>query len=264
MKKRDEPLGARTFYRDARWYDHTNRRYRDDIDFYVRLARRAGGPVLELGVGTGRVALAMAEAGARVVGVDREPEMLARAAERLAKRSREVRRRVELREGDMRELRLGRRFPLVIAPFNAFQHLYEDDDVERALATCRRHLAPGGKLAFDVLMPDVRALSRDPSRFYKCRPVVHPRDGRRYAYAEAFAYDHARQIQTVTIRFTDLEDPEVVFFSRLTQRQFFPRELAALLRYNGFEILSLDGGFAGEPIDEDTQSLVVVARPRRN
>ncbi len=259
-----EPSGARTFYRDARWYDHTNRRYRADVDHYVRLARRAGGPVLELGVGTGRVALALAEAGVDVVGIDREREMLARAGERVARAPRAVRARIELREGDMRELALGRRFPLVIAPFNAFQHLYEDEDVERALAMCRRHLAKDGRLAFDVLMPDVRALARDPSRFYKCRPVVHPRDGRRYAYAEAFDYDHARQIRTVTIRFTDLEDPSHVFFSRLTQRQFFPRELGALLRYNDFEVLSHDGGFRREAIDAFTESLVIVARPLRS
>ncbi len=264
MTRREEPSGARTYYRDARWYDHTNLRYRVDVEHYVRLARRAKGPILELGVGTGRVALAIARAGVELCGVDRAPEMLARAAERLARAPRAVRQCVELREGDMRELRLGRRFPLVIAPFNAFQHLYDDQDVERALATCRRHLAPGGQLAFDVLLPDVRALARDPARFYRCRPIVHPRDGRRYAYAEAFAYDHARQIQTVTIRFTDLEDPEHVFFSRLTQRQFFPRELAALLRYNDFEVVSHDGGFAREPIDEATQSQVVIARPLRD
>ncbi len=263
MTRAGEPKGARSFYRDARFYDHTNRRYRADVAFYVKLAKKLGGPVLELGVGTGRIALALAEAGIDVVGVDRATSMLARANERAANRPKRVRERIELREGDMRELSLGRRFPLVIAPFNAFQHLYDDDDVERALASCRRHLAPEGRLAFDVLMPDHRALVRDPSRFYKCRPTVHPRDGRRYAYAAAFSYDHARQIQTVTMRFTDLEDPSRVFFTQLTQRQFFPRELASLLRCNDFEVVSQDGGFHGEPIDEISDSQVFVARALR-
>lgn len=256
--KRGEETGS--LYHDPRWYDHTYRRYRDDVDFYVRLASRLGGPVLELGVGTGRVALALAEAGVDVVGIDRSREMLERARERLAKRPRRVRERIELRQGDMRTLRLRRRFSFVMAPFNAFQHLHEQGDIEGALATCRRHLGPNGRLAFDVLMPDPASMARDPSRFYKCRPVVHPRDGRRYAYAEAFAYDHARQVQTVTMRFTDLEDSSRVFFSRLSQRQFFPRELSALLRYNGFELLSHDGGFRGEPLDDYTESQVVVAR----
>lgn len=251
---------APSLYRDPDWYDHAFRRYREDVDFYVRLAQRMGGPVLELGVGTGRVALALAEAGVEVLGVDRATAMLERAAQRIAKRPARVRERIELREGDMRSLRLGRRFSLILAPFNAFQHLYDDDDIAQALATCRRHLAPNGRLAFDVLLPDPASLARDPERFYKCRPVVHPRDGRRYAYAEAFAYDPARQIQTVTMRFTDLEDPERVFFSRLSQRQLFPREIAWFLRASRFEILAHQGGFRGEPLDELTESQVVVAR----
>lgn len=256
--------GGRTLYGDARWYDQTYRQYKPDVDFYVKLAKRSGGPVLELGVGTGRIALALADAGIDVVGVDISAAMLARANERVAKKPRRIRERIELREGDMRALRLGRRFPLVIAPFNALQHLYDDEDLESALASCRRHLAPDGRFAFDVLMPDPRALVREPTRFYKCKPTVHPRDGRRYAYAEAFHYDHARQIQTVTMRFTDLEDPERVFFRTLTQRQLFPRELAMILRYNDFEILSHHGGFRGEAIDEFTESQVVIARALRS
>ncbi len=250
-------------YGDAPYYDHAYRRYRPDVAFYLKLARRMKGPVLELGVGTGRIAIALAEAGIDVVGVDISSAMLARANERVAKKPQRIRERIELREGDMRDLRLGRRFPLVIAPFNALQHLYEDEDVERTLSTCRRHLAEGGRFAFDVLMPDLRGLVRDPARYYRCRPTIHPRDGRRYAYAEAFSYDHARQIQTVTMRFTDLEDPERVFFRTLVQRQFFPRELMTLLRTNDFEALTYHGGFEGEPVDELTDSQVVVARSLR-
>jgi SAM-dependent methyltransferase len=261
VTRRREPSGA--FYRDARFYDHAYQRYRADLDFYLRLVKKRGGPVLELGVGTGRIALTLAEAGLDVVGIDLAASMLARANERAAKQPKRVRERIELREGDMRELRLGRRFPLVIAPFNAFQHLYDHEDVERTLASCRRHLAPDGRLAFDVLMPDHRALLRDPARFYKCRTTVHPRDGRRYAYAEAYSYDHARQIQTVTMRFTDLEDPSRVFFTQLTQRQFFPRELASLLRASDFELVSQHGGFSGEPIVELSDSQVIVARALR-
>lgn len=250
---------AQTLYGDASYYDHAYRRYRPDVDFYVALAKRTGGPVLELGVGTGRIARAIAAAGVDLVGVDISSAMLARAEERLAAEPERIRARITLREGDMRSLRLRRRFPLVIAPFNALQHLYDDDDVERGLASCRAHLAPGGLFAFDVLMPDMRAFTRDPARFYRCRPTVHPRDGRRYAYAEAFAYDHARQVQTVTMRFTDLADPERVFFRTLTQRQFFPRELAMLLRTAGFELISHASGFENEPLDKWTNSQVMIA-----
>ncbi len=257
-----EPPGASALYRDPRYYDHAYRRYRPDVSFYVREARRSHGPVLELGVGTGRIALALADADVEVVGIDRSATMLARAVERIAKKPRRIGEKIDLREGDLRTIRLRRRFPLVIAPFNVLQHLYEDEDMTNALAVVRRHLAPGGRFAFDVLVPDPSGLTRDPDHFYKCRPTVHPRDGRRYEYAESFHYDHARQIQTVTMRFTDPEDRDRVFFSQLTQRQIFPRELGLLMHCHGFEVISHDGGFDGESLDERSESQVVVARAR--
>lgn len=262
MTRANDPPGADAHYRDARYYDHAYARYKVDVAFYAGLAEACGGPVLELGVGTARIASAIADRGCAVVGVDRMPSMLARARERLAKKPRRIRERIELVEGDLREVRLGRRFPLVVAPFNVLQHLYTREDLERALATCRAHLSEGGRLALDVLVPDPVSLARDPERFYKCRPVRHPRDGRRYAYEEAFRYDHDAQIQTTVMRFTALDEPNEQLLDHLAQRQLFPRELEALLHYNGFEVLQHDGGFEGEDLDELSESQVVVARPR--
>jgi SAM-dependent methyltransferase len=206
--------------------------------------------------------MALAANGISVVGVDKSAPMLERARERLAKKPKRISERIELVTGDFREVELGRRFPLVISPFNAFQHLYTREDVERALAVCKRHLEPDGRLAFDVLMPDPVSLARDPDRFYRCRPMRHPRDRRRYGYQEAFRYDHDTQVQTTVMLFTDPDDPSRSFVDQLPQRQFFPRELEALLHYNGFEVLAIDGGFLDEPIDLLTESMVVVARAR--
>lgn len=254
-----DPHHALDHYRDALYYDHTYARYKQDVLHYVRLAEASGGPVLELGGGTGRIAFATAEAGIDVVLVDRMAPMLDRARERLAKLPRRVRERVEIAPGDLRDLRLDRRFPLVTAPFNVLQHVYSREDIEAAFATVKRHLAPGGRFAFDVLLPDPPSLSRNPTRFYKCRPVTHPKNRERYAYAEAFEYDHEAQIQTTSMRFESIEGDDV-FYVHLTQRQFFPRELEALLHYNGFTVLSHAGGFDGQPIDNVADSQVLVAR----
>lgn len=261
MKSARERAGNEAHYRDAAYYDHAYRSYRPDVGFYVELARGSES-VLELGVGTGRIAMALAEQGTRVVGIDRMPNMLERFRERLAKAPKRVRENVELHEGDLRSVRLEQRFPLVIAPFNVMMHLYERTDVEQALATVLAHLEPDGAFAFDVLMPDLAAMRRDPHRLYKSRPIKHPKDGKRYRYEEAFRYDHARQVQTVSMLFTDLEDEQNAFVIPLAQRQFFPCELDALLHYNGFEVDRYDGGFQGEPVDETTISQVVVAHPR--
>jgi SAM-dependent methyltransferase len=151
----------------------------------------------------------------------------------------------------------------VISPFNVFMHLYERRDVERALATCRAHLAPRGRLVFDVLLPDLRALARDPDRFYKGRPILDATTRRRYAYSEAFEYDAIAQTQMVTSAFRDLEDPRQTFVRPLAHRQFFPAELEALLHYNGFAIEARYGDFLRGPLEAWSESQVIVAKLRR-
>lgn len=249
-------------YRDARYYDHAYQRYKSDVAFYRALADEHGGPILELGVGTGRIARALLKDGHRVVGVDAMESMITRARERAQKLKRSDRERLELHIGDIRELDLGARFPLVTAPFNVFQHLYDREDIERALSTVRRHLEAGGVLAFDVLVPDPGSLARDPAKWFSSGLVTHPRDGRKYRYAEAFDYDHKNQVQTTTIRFRDVEDEEHERYDKLPQRQFFPAELEALLHYNGFDVERHLGDFGAEPIDVWTESQCVVARRR--
>ncbi|MFO0681706.1 MAG: methyltransferase domain-containing protein [Sandaracinus sp.] len=256
--------GTEGHYVDAALYDHTYRSRREDQRFYVELARELGArAVLELGVGTGRVALALAKDGREVVGVDRMPDMLERLQSRLSREPRAVRERITLRLGDVRSVRVRRRFPLIVSPFNVFMHLYARRDVERALATCRAHLAPKGRLAFDVLLPDLRSLSRDPARYYKGRPIKDPTSGQRYAYAEAFEYDALVQTQLVTSAFRNLEDPRDTFVRPLAHRQFFPAELEALLHYNGFAIEARYGDFARGPLEAWSESQVVVAKRRR-
>ncbi|MGF1467505.1 MAG: class I SAM-dependent methyltransferase [Sandaracinaceae bacterium] len=258
-----EPPGAGDPYLDGRFYDHHYLRYRADRAFYLELAQRAGGDVLEIGVGTGRIALHLARAGIAVTGVDRSRDMLARARQRLDKMPRRVRALVRLVRADLRRLELGRTFALVAAPFNVLMHLYARTDLEAALAACRRHLAPGGLFALDVLNPDVGSFLRDPARAYKLRSITDPTDRRRYRSTETFAYDWATQVQTTTQAFRPEDGGPGERTIRLVQRQFFPAELEALLHYNGFEVLSHEGGFEGEPLDADAPSQVVVARARR-
>jgi SAM-dependent methyltransferase len=251
-----------SLYDRPRYYDHAYRAHKRDLAFYVELARRARGPVLELGAGTGRVTLALLRAGVQVTAVDSSRTMLARAAERAQKLPAEQRARVTWAHGDLRRLRIGRRFALVIAPFNLLMHMYTREDFERALRGVRSHLSPKGVFACDVLMPDLGVLRRDKARFYRCRPVFDPSDGRRYAYAEAFDYDPAAQIQTVTMHFQRLDKPEVDRQTPLVLRYYFPQELGALFHYNGFSVLRHEGDFEGAAVSAASESQVIVARKR--
>ena len=254
--------GSEAHYEDGRYYDQAYRRRRHDVRFYTELATESGGPVLELGVGTGRVALAIAKAGIDVVGIEPMSQMLEQAHQRLERLPRAARDRVELRQGDLERLRLRRKFPLVIAPFNVWMHLYTREQIERGFATVHHHLEAGGRFVFDVLLPDPDSMARDPSRRYRGGEVPHPRDGVRYRYSEYFSYDPVAQVETVVMDFEHPGNKEKSFCTPLTQRQFFPAELEALLHYNGFELESLTGDFEDQAVTAATESQVLIARSR--
>ena len=144
-------------------YDAVYAYVRDDLPYYVREARRAGGPVLELGCGTGRVAIALARAGIDVVGVDFSPRML-EAAGRNVDSVGALPGSVTLVEGDMRCLepeRVAGPFRLVLIPFRGFLSLLTVPDQVSTLENVKRHLAPGGELVIDLFVPDPEMLVQE-------------------------------------------------------------------------------------------------------
>ncbi len=156
-------------------YDHvTPYRERPDVAFYAALASEAGGPVLELGCGTGRVLIPCARAGATMIGADASAGMLEVCRKKLEAEPPEVRARVEIVAADMRAFDLDRRVALVTMPFRGFQHLLTVDDQRRALASLRRHLLPGGRLVFDVFNPSLPMLGDDR---WLLRPSPRPTAG---------------------------------------------------------------------------------------
>jgi SAM-dependent methyltransferase len=255
--------GASAHYADPRFYTGAYRTRRHDIDYYVRAARDSGGPVLEYGVGNGRIALHVARAGLCIEGVDLSRPMLDDFERKLTREPATVRKRVSLHHGDMREVELGRRFALVTLPFNAFLHLYQRTDVEAFLARVRSHLLPDGLFVFDFSLPDPRDLGRDPETRFPSNPLSDPETGAPVAYAERFEYDPLRQLLLVRIELSALDGSELRTMP-LTHRQYFPREMEALLHYNGFEQIFFTADFTDLPLDRHTDSIVVRARTRQN
>jgi SAM-dependent methyltransferase len=262
----DLAAGTSEHYRDAVLYDFEYRRRRADVNWYRALAARLAprGPVLELGAGSGRVSVALARDGVQVTGIDLAEPMLARAAERVQALPRAARDRVELRRADMRSLALGRRFPLVICPFNAFQHLYSRRDVEAALAVVRDHLTPTGRFAFDVLHPDLRWLSRDPDKRWARTRFRHPATGQRFEYTTNQTYDPVVQIAFMRIYYQPLDERDAPRGAervvRLTHRQFFPAELMGLLTHFDFRVDERYGDFDESPLTAVSPSQILVCR----
>ncbi len=263
--RRDRELEACSLahYEDPAYYTRTYAHRLDDAAFYVTLARRARGPVLEYGTGNGRIALPIARHGVEVVGVDHSAPMLADFRERLAREPAEVRARVKLVRGDMRRARLRRRFALVVATFNTALHLYTRADVEAFFARVREHLAPRGRFVVDLSVPDAEMLARAPGRPYHAPRFRHPTDGRIVKNTERFEYDAARQILFVSMEFEPMGDPSARWVTPFAHRQFFPQEWEALLHYNGFEVERVDGDYSGGKLTADSDVMVWHARRRR-
>lgn len=255
--------GTRAHYENARYYDQSYRRRQEDIAFYVKEATRSKGPVLELGAGTGRVARAIASEGIQILGIDASKTMLDQAAERGTRLTRAAQKNYQMRLADLRTFRSRRRFRLVIAPFNVLMHLYTRKEWEQALATVRRHLLPKGQFVFDVLMPDPAELCRDPDRVYRGGSVPVPGKAGRFRYGEIFEYDPVQQVQLVTMQFESKNRADS-FITPLCHRQVFPAELEALLHYNGFSMTARYGDFDRGPLDDQSESQVIVATARRS
>lgn len=159
-----EPNNYGEYASIAELYDHVvPYRERADVGYFVEAATRAGGAVLEVGCGTGRVLIPTARAGVEITGLDLSPHMLAACREHLKTESKEVRSRVRLVEGDMRHFELKQSFKLVTLPFRPFQHLTTVEDQLACLDCIRRHMETGGKIILDIFNPSLKALANQPT-----------------------------------------------------------------------------------------------------
>lgn len=132
------------------WHDVECGAYVEDLPLWRSLAAEYGGPVLDVGAGTGRVALDLARAGYRVTALDRDPELLDALDRRLAENSGIARDMCHTVVADARDFDLGERFPLIVIPMQTIQLLGGPDGRGRCLTAARRHLLPGGALAMAI------------------------------------------------------------------------------------------------------------------
>ena len=254
--------GSREHYDDAALYDHEYRRRRADVTWYRELARRrlgAGGRILELGAGSGRLTISLARDGHEVVAVDRSPGMLGKLRARVAALPAPVAARITIVEGDLRDFAVAGRFPLVVAAFNVLEHLYTRGEVGACLARVAAHLAPGGGFAFDVQMPDLAWLLRDPNKRWARTRFKDPTTGRATYYSTNHDYDPVGQIALIRLYYEPADGKGPTRIVKLSQRKFFPAELEALVAHAGFRVAERYGDFAWQPLDSSAESQVLIA-----
>jgi len=264
------------------------------VNFYRELARRRGADrILELGAGTGRVTVPLARDGRYIVAVDRSEAMLARLRDRIAALPAPAAARIAPVLGDLRTFSVGGRFSLAIAAFNVLEHLYTRGEVTACLQRIAAHLAPGGAFAFDVQLPDLAWLIRDPGKRWARTRFTDPTTKRPMLYSTNHDYDPISQIALIRLYYEAADEPQAGFPAgrgapagqrpqppqrhkppgrpepqapptrvvKLSQRKFFPAELEALVAHAGFRVSERYGDFFFRPLDGTAESQVLVCEP---
>ena len=224
----------------AAFYDPWSRSVTEDVGFYVEQALASGGPVVELAVGTGRIAVPIAEAGIPLIGVDSSPEMLAVA--RAASESAGVSERIDLRLGDLREPPVPERVPLVICPFRSLLHMETENEKLRALRAARGLLEPDGRFVFDVFSPSRDDIEETHGRWLEREPGI----------LERADWNEGTRTLSLSLRVGDV-------ITTFGLHWLSAPEWLRLLDEAGFEVEALYGWFDLRP-HEGEEDLIFVAR----
>jgi len=244
-------------YWDGRHYDAENEGDLTDFPFYLKQIKKQGDPALELGCGTGRLTIPLTEAGVDIVGIDVMENLLAHARKKAAARGITV----NLVNADCRDFHLNRKFNLILFPFNSLPHLTDPESHEALLSRVKEHLTDNGRFVLDIFNTRLESLTRDPDTKVEFGGYPDP-DGRgTVVITQSGSYDRATQIYHVRWHY-DIGDGAEKFVKDLDLRMFFPQELDALLRYNGFEIEHKYGDFDESEFNSDSPAQIVVCRRR--
>jgi len=212
----------------ARLYEPWSRSVTEDVAFYVEEASDAEPPVVELGVGTGRITVPIAAAGIQVIGVDSSPGMLEVCREQVEVAG--VSDLVDLRLGDLRDPPVEGRFELVVCPFRTYLHLHDDEARLAALRAARDLLVDGGRLVFDVFAPGEDDIAETHGRWLEREPGIFERAD----------WDRATRMLTLSVRGPESE-------TTMALAWLSAEEWRALLEQAGFEVEALYGWFDRRP-----------------
>jgi SAM-dependent methyltransferase len=234
----------------ARGFAAEHAHYLDDAGFWREHARRLGGPVLDLGAATGRVAIGIAADGVPVVALDADPEMLQVLHERADAAG--VADAITTIIGGMQDSPLPSGMALVIVPMNTLQVLVQADDRARAFTHVARALRPGGEFIFDLSVPDLDDIS---DRLGEVIPTGTHHDPDSGALLVHTAVYDAIDPRTRTLDFRVIVDRTLPNGAQMHDERshhvhlYTPDEVRALAVQAGLEIVAVDGGFTGEPFD---------------
>jgi len=248
----DKSTNSKEYDPVAEYYDHVpDYRNRKDVSFFVELAQKINGSVLEIGSGTGRILIPIARKGTSVTGLDNSETMLELCRNKLKKEPKEVRKRVKLLHEDMRKFDAGVEFNLIISPFRPFQHLLTVEDQLSCLKCVHNHLVKNGTFVLDLFNPSLPFLTEEKYFSEQQEP-------------EGFETEDERKIKR-SFRFVSrdyfkqVNDTELIYYvtypngkkerlvHRFPMRYLFKYEAEHLLARAGFQIEELYGDYDKNP-----------------
>jgi len=228
------------------------------VEFYVGLARQAGGPILDVCCGTGRILLPCLLAGADGDGLDLAPGMLATLRAKAAALNLAPR----VVQADMRDFQMPRSYALIMITFNAFIHNLTQEAQLECLACCYRHLQPGGLLAFDTFFPNPEIVGVPEGTRVLEGELVEPQTNRLLRMYDTRTFNRVEQTQH-SVYEIEASGPDggtsLVHRSEFTTRYVYKQEMALLLKLAGFARHEICGDFTRRPLTQESDAMIVLA-----
>ena len=251
---------ATNYEQFVRFYDLDTQGFDADLPFWTNLARRTGGPILEIGAGTGRILIPLAEAGFSVVGVDSSPGMLAVARQKV--KSARLGKKITLVEADARDFQLNRLFPLAFVALNTFGHFGEPGEPECVLERLRVHLQPGGLLALDLPNPTAGAFGDTNGLLLHEYTRPGPTADSQTVKLRSQLLDEIDQRINVSVMYDEVNPSGEVrrTLASFVLRYFYAHEIELLLRLAHFTVEAIYGSYELDALTDRSERMLVVAR----
>ena len=244
------------FY-DGIHYDGVHSGVSYDINFWLEQAKRYGEEVLELACGTGRITIPLAKEGVNITGIDIAESMCTQARNKAKKEGINI----EILQSDIRDFNLGKKFSLIFIPANSIAHLTNIEDIEKCLYNVKNHLKENGKLILDTFNPSLEILTRKFEDRYPNAVYPNPCGEGDIIVNESSVYNAATQINKVVLyyKFADSSEEKT---DELNLRIYFPQELEAILKYNGFKIDGIFGDYDQSRFESSSNKQILVCSLR--
>jgi len=245
----------------AGFYDLEYGNRQDDISFYKSIAKKYGPPILEIGVGTGRVAIPLARSGLDVYGIDNSHQMLKIAAEKIARSNRKTRNHLHIFQADMRHFAIKKSFPVCIIPFRSFLHNLNIHDQLSTLQSINEHLDSNGVLALDLFVPIYSVINQ--TRWQEEIPAQELGEGEQgISLTTTVTHDPQEQLLEIENIYHRKNTQSKESIGRYCYRYIFRYEMELLLRLANFELEAVYGDFDRHPYDYYRGNMIFIARKK--